>query len=84
MIDLQLHSCDRVEIAKFIETKIRYNLDPPLEFDVIQAKENFTAFCSTFTSTPVAQVNQTSVPTEPTIPKKGKDKRPMLTVGVSK
>ena len=75
MVDLQLHSCDGVEIAKFIETKIR---------DVAQAKENFTAFCSTFTSTPVAQVNQTSVPTEPTIPKKGKDKRPMLTVGVSK
>ena len=32
MVDLQLHSCDGVEIAKFIETKIRNNLDPTVKF----------------------------------------------------
>ena len=79
MVDLQMHSSDGTEIAKFIETKIRNNLDPPLDFDLVKAKENFTAFCSTFTSIPVPNVNQTSVPT----PKDGKGKR-MLTVGVGK
>ena len=83
MVDLQHHSCDCAEIAKFIETKIRNNLDPPLEIDVVKARENFTAFCSTFTSTSVSNVNQTSVPTD-TTPKNGKGKRSMLTVKVDK
>ena len=83
MIDLQLHSKDSIDVAKFIELNIRNNLEPPADFNIAQALENFSSFCATLTSLP-ANVHLSSTPTVPTEPKKGKDKRPMVTVSAAK